>query len=225
LINQYPLSPAAIEKLGRYLAGNESRHSALQALKDSFSDLEWFSDWYAKRWDKASPFSETLRRAGNTLTKTMNDITERSGALYASQMTDGIPVPKIEGAMRRALEDALEQAPEKIARNFSAGLEIDPSQLVGKYSWTMTPAIRTMATVMFNVVRLTAFLPGGKRAPRSSDVGDVFHSLYIPFVDIFRADGFVSNAISDSKLPFATTIVGNLRQLLPAIERRLALAP
>jgi hypothetical protein len=148
-------------------------------------------------------------------------VKERTRRLYEAQVKRGIPVQEIESAMRRVLAEVLGQLPEKLIHSFSEGLNIDASQIT-VLSSDIAPAFFTVAAVMFNVARLTAFLPEGKRQPRSSDVGDVFHATYLPFVDIFRADGFVSSAIADAKLPFDATVVQNFRQLVPAIERRLA---
>lgn len=61
-----------------------------------------------------------------------------------------------------------------------------------------------------------------ERNPKISDMGDVLHSHYLPHVDFFRTDGFATSVIQEIKLPFDTTIVGNLQQLPDAITKRLA---
>lgn len=90
-------------------------------------------------------------------------------------------------------------------------------------SWSTTPVLLTAVTVAAHVGRLTALLPQSGRAPRPSDFGDILHTFNLPFVDFFRADGFLASAIADAKLPFNTKVVAKFRDLPAAIEEEISL--
>ena len=83
------------------------------------------------------------------------------------------------------------------------------------------PSMFTSISVMGGIARKTLQPLVNERTPKTSDMGDVIHSLYLPHVDFFRTDGFAANVIREIKLPFRTTIVGNLLQLPEAINQRL----
>jgi hypothetical protein len=55
-----------------------------------------------------------------------------------------------------------------------------------------------------------------------SDVGDILHVAYMPYVDIYRTDGPMANVIREAKLARSTEVVGKLENLMEAIERQLA---
>ena len=60
-----------------------------------------------------------------------------------------------------------------------------------------------------------------QRKPKISDFGDFMHCVYLPYVDVFRVDGFVEPIIRALKLPYGTAVVGNLMELPAAIEARI----
>lgn len=84
------------------------------------------------------------------------------------------------------------------------------------------PSLFTAISIMGGIARKTLQPVENERPPKISDMGDVIHSLYLPHVDFFRTDRFAASVIQEIKLPFSTTIVGNLQQLPETISQRLA---
>ena len=86
-----------------------------------------------------------------------------------------------------------------------------------------TPAALTIATAGATLMRMTGLATGtARRKAKDSDAIDLLHTVYLPFVDVFRADGFMARVIRDAHLPFSTAIVGNISELLSTIENVLA---
>ena len=56
----------------------------------------------------------------------------------------------------------------------------------------------------------------------SSDVGDIMHALYMPYVDIFRVDGFACQYLRTASALVNTELVDKLEKLAPAIRKRLS---
>jgi hypothetical protein len=53
-----------------------------------------------------------------------------------------------------------------------------------------------LAALLFQVARATYLQPtDGGRAPKKSDFGDLAYCIYLPYVDLFRADAFMTDSI------------------------------
>lgn len=59
------------------------------------------------------------------------------------------------------------------------------------------------------------------RKIRESDAGDLFHSFYIPYSDIFRADGYFANLVGKHGAKFNCLVLDKLEKLPEAIEKRV----
>ncbi len=60
------------------------------------------------------------------------------------------------------------------------------------------------------------------RKPRASDFGDLVHSMYLPYVDIFRADGATASALQSANIGTTAKIVTSLDKLVEEVERRVS---
>ena len=221
---QYPLTVEAFRELGRYLMGSGNRENALRGLKESFFDLETFAQWYEKQWDKITPTSSWLRKTGSELCNSLAAIAEKFRELHASMSDQGLDAKSVDEICRRSFQDLLRSMPINIVRRLSETLNLEncPDELTSP--WKSMPSLQTAVTVAAHVGKHSAMLPAKGRVARTSDYGDIIHVFNLPFVDIFRADGFICSAITDAKLPFETVVVGKLRDLPAAIDRRLAKA-
>ncbi|CAG9933175.1 protein of unknown function [Candidatus Nitrotoga arctica] len=89
-------------------------------------------------------------------------------------------------------------------------------------NWILTPSLFTMTTLAGHIIKTTTLT---ERNAKVSDFGDINHLTYLPYVDLFRADGFISSVINDVKLPFETVVVSKLINLPNAIEKSLNRRP
>ncbi len=221
MANQYPLTPEALTLFGQYFMGDESLENALQGLRDSFADLECFARWYESHWDKVTKTSAWLREIGKDVKTSFQQSADEFRVLYDSHKTMGISPAEIERASAGSFRDALAKMPSNLASKLAVTLGIAPTPKALECSWKVTPGLIAMAAVMAHMNRLTSLLPQARRQPKVSDLGDVLHTIYLPYVDIFRADGFAANAISNVKLECSTAIVSNFALLPAKIESML----
>lgn len=63
------------------------------------------------------------------------------------------------------------------------------------------------------------------RRPKQSDMVDMFHSFYAPYVDIYRTDGFMAPITEKYVKRFDTVVVGKLADLIEVVHRVLATRP
>ncbi|MNP67641.1 hypothetical protein D3C76_1634960 [compost metagenome] len=59
------------------------------------------------------------------------------------------------------------------------------------------------------------------RIPKASDLGDVMHALYLPYVDFFRADAATAHIINSQDFGFRAVVVTSLEKLVDAVGNRL----
>ena len=220
-VDRYPLTEHALRELGRYLMGSDNRETALRGLKESFFDLETYAQWYEKHWDKTTPTSSWLREAGADLSSSLSAATESFHELFAKSVALGHETKFVDELRRDTFQGLLRSMPIGMIRRLAATLQLEncPDEL--PFPWKSMPSLQTAATIAAHVGRRTAMLPGPSRVARPSDFGDILHTLNLPFVDVFRADGFIASAIFDAKLPLDTVVVGKFRDLATVIERRL----
>ena len=219
LTDKYPFPDSALEKYQQYFLGRATRETVLAALQESLSDLKMFSAWYEKNWDTVSPLSLSLRDGGQTIAQRLLSIRENVDELTAAQQLRGLKKEEIEQIKARTLTSILPDQPNKFAQSIF-GMKTLP-----QLDCMTTPATLAFTRLAVSVIKLTSFVSGsGWRKPKPSDAVDLLHAVYLPFVDVFRADAFMTNAINDAKLPFQTTVVGKLEQLVPVIEDRLRAA-
>lgn len=213
---KYPLTQAAKAALLAYFSGRGSRDAYRRGIFSSMSDLSSFGDWYVAQWDKTVALSEWLRRSGQNLKESLLAAAERAARLLADHPETITP------ELREAtFQSMLERQPSSLTRSLLPMLE-EPTAAEPFPTWEQAPVIMTLANVMCHVARLTAFVPTGARKPLASDMGDLMHAVYLPFADVFRADGFASNAIRSAKLPLSTQVVGNFLELPDTIQQILS---
>ena len=78
-----------------------------------------------------------------------------------------------------------------------------------------------MGAAAGHVSRRAAFVRKYPRPPKESDFGDMIHSAYMPYVDIFRADGFTADALKQLKSARTTVVVPRLTELIPEIQKKI----
>jgi hypothetical protein len=87
--------------------------------------------------------------------------------------------------------------------------------------WEAMPGLQTIVALCANLGRLAGITSSNNRTPRISDFGDILHSLYYPYVDVFRADAFMASVIKEAKFRSDTDVVGKFRGLPAHIEECL----
>jgi hypothetical protein len=218
---KFPLSPPAVQTLLRYLRGVGTREAAFAEIQASFADLDVFALWYEKNWDATIETSSWLRSVGNELKNSFESTSTELSRSYDTAVANG-STPEAFWEMGRSMfQQLLSGMLYKIALRIAQEVDVKNfPENSAKLSEKM-PGLFAASTVGLHIARRVAMVPGIRRKARSSDFGDIYHSLYFPYVDIFRCDAFVGSVIFEAKLPFPTRVVDRFVDLPLAIEERL----
>lgn len=208
-----PLPPRVAQQLAECLAeDNAAKFRSL--LRSSLSDLSCWPGWYRDHWNKVDPVSSFLRRTSKALNKRLAASVTEFQQTYSDTAVS-------RSGLREIYLEAASSMNSHLVEKLSAMQSIEPVATDKTQAWDMRPALTTALSVQWQIGMRNLGLTGRPRKPDDGDFGDVLHCVHLPFVDIFRADGFTASAISEAKLPLRTKIVPKLLQLPEAIEAHL----
>jgi hypothetical protein len=218
MASHLPLSTGAVRTVQQYFIGTASRDDALRALHDSIIDLEVFGHWYTKDWSAASSMSQHLREIGDVYKKALRDSRKQFEILMQGHTATGEDPKKFLALSIRAFYDVLAESGNRLAREITNGMGAVSKPIDDP--WSATPGLTCSVTLAMHVARRSV-ASHHPRDPKGSDFPDAYHAIYLPYVDIFRADGFMAGMLGECKLPFATSIVEKILQLPAKIEEIL----
>jgi hypothetical protein len=218
LKRQFPMSDETLRAVRDYFLGRGSRQLVLKLIIDSTSDPAVFLGWYAKDWDGVSPVTAWIRNEGSNVVKAIAAARRQAEGIFEAQRGAGLTDQQIHAQARKALEHLPIAIVRRICGQDQQGKERDLSY---EEALRFTPGCATVAHVLVETMMRTVGVPTSPRKNKLSDYGDALHSMYLPYVDIFRADAFTAEVIKSLSLPFATKVVDNLADLPSAIEDAL----
>lgn len=83
------------------------------------------------------------------------------------------------------------------------------------------PALSTHYNVLAAYMRDIIYPSPGLPEIKESDVGDILHATYLPYVNLYRTDGRFGALMNSVSKPSSVKVVPKLRQLPEAIEKEL----
>jgi hypothetical protein len=104
-----------------------------------------------------------------------------------------------------------------IANRFGEGLKPSAKLDIALVD-THCPGISTAIRSLHSAWRSITF--ENPRKPKESDFVDALHAAYAPYVDVFRADGFMANHVAKQVARFGTTVVPKLSSLPEVLRQR-----
>jgi hypothetical protein len=211
LLSKYPMRPADARTIWRYVAGLASREAADSAFLASLRDPRWMMRWFDANHSTLSPVVTWLRAPAHEFAENLTTSLQPLRAiahemrLHAAsnilvphlerRLTDlwaALPLQFINAALKAVLPDAPPLARTELRDSACPGLQVTAEAILG----TVRDAV--------------------SRQPRpiaDSDFGDVMHATYAPYVDVFRADGYMAQHIRRGLGNRKTVVVGDLREL------------
>jgi hypothetical protein len=219
---RYPFRPVDRPILTAYAEGRADKAQILECLVAAFTDLEQLADWYEKRWDHTAPVFKWIRSSGALIVQNMPKLVE----VFLREKQNAVNIGISEEDAIRMLDKIAVGIVSRAHRILGKQLlKIDPDAAEEPISdddlWSWAPGISTMGAAAGHVSRRAAFVRKDPRPPKESDYGDIVHSAYMPYVDIFRADGFTADALKKLKSARATVVVSRLTELMPEIQRKI----
>lgn len=215
ILELYPMRPEAARVLARYVAGDASAADATAAFESCLRDPRWMMQWFEKHHDKLTPFVAWARGPAAQIAGKVLDLAR----LVESARTNPHLTEEFRASMYgpAAWEELQANMLVGIANKFCEGLKANAKLdivLIDKCCPGLSVAIRSLHSAWRSITF------ENQRKPKESDFVDALHAAYAPYVDVFRADGFMANYVSKHVERFGTTVVPKLSSLPDILERR-----
>jgi hypothetical protein len=217
VLDEYPIKESyAVTMFTKQQAGDSIAH----AMQRSVSDLDFLCEWYIKNWNRSTLYSNALRERGKELSSLLTTSASEIKALHLELVKEGV---KSSEAQKRLTVYAKELA-EKVAQEITDALSEDrvSTDLKVSASLESTPSIYVFSKLLAQIFLASVVAIKNTRKARDSDLGDLVHSMYLPYVDIFRADGATASALHSAQIGAAAKIVTNLDDLVTEVEAMIA---
>lgn len=181
---------------------------------DLISDPEPLADW-------ARGFGQSLETAIRPFQKQIADTQSRLGTDMTRKIYEEIFDKKggktLLENVRRTLISALRKADISEFKLFRIS-ERDWEKFVANSQFGRLSSMDTMLMAAVKHLRMMT-LPGeNMRRPKVSDGGDILHMCYIPFVDVFRCDGYAGQIAENLDGKFSTRIAPNIKALMDMLH-------
>jgi hypothetical protein len=216
----FPMRDEDARVLARYVRGQASREAAQQAFESSLRDPSNMMRWFASESVDPTKFTSWLRDSAVSVKASV----EAFSAL-AREIREMPPEIRCQPALQTIFaKDDWDRHPDRVAGRFvqqlaEAFLPPMPDPIPFERLHETCAGLSTMLKTFFDAA--WASTSEQPRAPLASDLGDCFHAIYAPYVDLFRPDSFMAQHVTRHAARFGTRVVPKLKQLLPAIEQRL----
>jgi hypothetical protein len=216
----YPMKEEDLQVVGAYMLGTASIEEAEEALRRSLRDPRWMTRWYAEHQEALTPIIEWLRRPSRNLEASMKAAATHYSSVTAIKSVAGAGP---DGAIPR--DYWLHKQQELLvstALMLLGKMEVLPEGLVLEAETidARCPGFAVCVRAMHDSIRDS--VGRNARELKASDFADCVHALYVPYVDIFRADSYMSGHIAPLAAKHGTAVVQKLRNLPAEISRRLS---
>ena len=216
----YPMSQAAARVLARYVAGDASAANATAAFESCLRDPRWMMQWFEKHYDKLTPFVAWARGPAAQVTSKVLEMAKlvestRENPHLSEEFLNSVYGPLAWEEMQAKM---LVGIANKLGESLKADARLDIDS-IDKSCPGLSAAIRSLHSAWYSITFEK------QRKPKESDFVDALHTAYAPYVDVFRADGFMANYVTKHVAQFGTTVVPKLSSLPGILQQRCILEP
>ena len=219
ILRLYPMRPEDAKVLGRYVLGHATTEQAETAFLESLRDPRWMMRWFAAHSDKLTPVTEWLRGPSRDMADRMKEIAagaqelRRLEAIPKAGFRAEMLTPSGWNAAQNLL--LLNVANRLLVQFYPECASIDNVEIIDARCPGLSTAIRSLHSALWDSVGTRP------RTPQESDFVDAVHSMYAPYVSIFRADRYMAPHIQRQVAHHQTRVVSRLEDLPDQISGML----
>lgn len=220
LMAHFPMRPEDARTLMRFYTGHATADEATLAFRASLGDPRWMIQWFRQHHTELNEFITLLRNPAATVVEAIQSAFEKAKEIrnldhtFGSGFADSIITNKkwiefqdsfLSNVAAQIAESALNIKPQPL----------DPAILELRCPG-LTVAVRSLFSAWWTT---TTKMP---RAPQPNDFADAMHSIYAPYVHVFRADSFMTPHIQKHAARYGVRVVSKLQGIGEAINAAIA---
>ena len=230
---EFPLSDAASSAWKRFCSGDVSVDEVSLAVAKDMSNLGEMMHWLAPSggpklrtlplWLRAG--GEDLMRGYTEHREQFDEVNRRAEAYLGEEgvrkLWDSQVAERRKGFAQRCVETVLRFIDEE--RPWIRRLGANPDEvrsLVETRGIDVLPSQKVFTELFVKNFQknIAPFEQRRKPVRIASDVGDIMHGLYMPFVDVMRVDGFGYQYMQVGAALTETVLVDKVEKLIPTIQ-------
>lgn len=217
LLQEYPIKKSnALVMFSKQRSGE----AFANALQNSVNDLDFLCDWYINNWGRSTLYSKAVRGAGKELSSLLVTSANEIKAHYLELVNQGTSSSEAQKSLMIYAKELADKASQELIESLSEG-QVPPERIV-MASLVSTPSLYVFSKLLAQIFLSSVATVKNTRKARDSDLGDLVHSMYVPYVDIFRADLATASALHNAQLGSKTKIVTSLEALVIELESMVA---
>lgn len=202
--------------------GTATAREAEDAFLNSLRDPTWMIGWFEQHSEELSHVIQWARGPGEAMSKSLMDIAEKAVQLRELNRKIGLANQSVFlGFDLEAKQQLRLNVFVNMARRVAEATGVSLSNHSLEETRLSRNAVGLSVCITSAVDSMLNSLSATPRKPKDSDFVDVMHALYAPYVDVFRADGYMAPIIAKAAQRYGTKVVGKLTDLVDTIERAL----
>lgn len=212
----FPESPSRDLFIKALIAGHAPADDLSRKFEEEFLDVSRFIGWYMDAYDEQRKIVKWLRGFNETIVSIMRQLQNKFLELKPTAK-EVASLPAFDSAVRSGILKGVigassEPEIKKLARDDVIELA---DNLAGS---SYASGINTIASAVDAWVKANLNNLLNPRNVKDSDGADLLHSIYLPYVDVFRCDKFMSTQFSAISESHRTAICSTRKQLVDVIS-------
>lgn len=225
LISKFSIDYADADFINKFSLGLKNKDELSEYILGRFRDPTFLIQMRPSNYNGLNDLFEWMRITSKCFHETLITVIESLQAMRA-HVEDGEQAARL--IARASSDEGLKYYAVQLYEHLVRGLLTDEEvKIIEKLDFDdftrLAPGSYTFVFVAMDAV-YRSFTKSPRR-PKQSDMVDMFHSFYAPYVDIYRTDGFMAPITEKYVKRFHTTVVGKLADLIETIQKILATRP
>lgn len=223
IISKYPFMAGGKHALRSYTTHRVGWDAVERALREGLQDIVGFSEWLVANWEHGQRFVAGLRGGNQAFQGALVQLFDKMHMLFQQSRMTNCGTTELLNALyaeqqQHVLQSFVGRCGETLLGDDFQRWDdsMDPSKAPSLFA-----ALQFVTHVAYR-----SCLPTQPRNPRKhagSDFADALHVLYVPKVDVFRADRFTCDLLRRVPCRAGTHLCPSVVEL-PALVKELALA-
>ena len=214
-VQEFPIKKSAVLDM---IFGSGSQNPIGKAIQSSTKDLDFLFKWYMSNWDGSTAFTLATRKAGEEFSGILAEGSKQVKEEYEKLVQEKNELAYINEQLGTLARKIAEQAPREIVAALTEG-SLPPTV---EANFETLPSVTSFSNVGAQIFLASVASTKNARKPRRSDFGDLIHVIYLPYVDVFSADGATSDYIRKANVKTNAAIVTGLPALITKIQSVLS---
>lgn len=219
ILAKYPMRSEDARVLRRYIVGDTSRDDAQNAFLNSLRDPNWMMQWFSEHHETLNPFIEWARAPSRSMFQAFSRLAESAAEIAGLDRELGLSHLN-EITSSHNWREWQDEVVVSLARHLAKSqIDNDGTSITAAIIDSRCRGISTAIRSLHSALRDSA--QRHARTPKESDFIDAMHSIYAPYVDIFRTDSFMAQHVKAAGGCANTIVVPKLGALPEVITKAL----